>query len=200
MKVRVTRERAILFASILIIIILVALLFQQVKLLVALLIQQIKFPLYSLNYHGMKISFRINLRDAKDVKVYPSENAVRDEIMNQFVDNITIVYKPNESINSHYAVEVFEIVNKLAVAYRLKFGYIPNFNVVNVTSYENLTGSSSNPKIALVHPIYSNETSVRLDNHVIYIQGQNATSWQDQLKNFDLATVKFLMVALGIRI
>jgi hypothetical protein len=189
MKVKITRQRAILFASILI-----------VAILIALVIQQIKLPIYSLNYYGTKISFRINLRDAKDVAVYPSEKAVRDEIMNQFVENITIVYKPNESINSHYAVEVFEIVNKLAVAYRLRFGYLPGFNVVNVTSYENLTTTSNNPKIVLVHPIYSNETSVRLEGNVIYIQGKNAMSENEQLRNFDLAVVKFLMVALGIKV
>jgi hypothetical protein len=189
MKVKITRQRAVFFASILIVII-----------SIALLIQQIKLPIYSLNYYGTKISFRINLRDVKDVAVYPNEKAVRDEIMNQFVENITIVYKPNESINSHYAVEVFEIVNKLAVAYKLRFGYMPNFNVVNVTSYENLTATSNNPKIALVHPIYSNETSVRLEGNVIYIKGKNATSWQDQLGNFDLAVVKFLIIALGIEI
>jgi hypothetical protein len=189
MKVKITRQRAILFASILIGII-----------LVALLIQQIKLPIYSLNYYGTKISFRINLRDAKDVAVYPNEKAVRDEIMNQFVENITIFYKPNEPINSHYAVEVFEIVNKLAIAYRLRFGYLPNFNVVNVTSYENLTATPNNPKIVLVHPIYSNETLIRLENHVIYIQGKNATNEKEQLRNFDLAVVKFLMVSLGIKI
>jgi hypothetical protein len=189
MKVKITRQRAILLMSILI-----------VAILVALLIQQIKLPIYSLNYYGTKISFRINLRDAKDVAVYPSEKAVRDEIMNQFVENITIVYKPNESINSHYAVEVFEIVNKLAVAYRLRFGYLPGFNVVNVTSYDNLSGKIQNPIIALVHPIYSNETSVRLENHVIFISGKNATSEREQLRNFDLAMVKFLMATLGINI
>ena len=189
MKVKITRQRAILFASILI-----------VSILLALFIQQVKLPIYSLNYYGTKINFRINLREAKDVAVYPSEEAVRDEIMNQFVENITIVYKPYELINSHYAVEVFEIVNKLAVAYRLRFGYLPNFNVVNVTSYENLTATPNNPKIALVHPIYSNETSVRLEDNIIYIQGKNAKSWQEQLRNFDLATVKFLIVALGIKV
>jgi hypothetical protein len=189
MKVKVTRQRAILFASILIVII-----------LIALLVSQIKLPIYSLNYYGAKLSFRINLRDVKDVTVYPSEKAVRDEIMNQFVENITIVYKPNESINSHYAVEVFEIVNKLAIAYRLRFGYIPNFNVINVTSYENLMAVPSNPKIVLVHPIYSNETSVRLEDNVIYIQGKNAVSEKEQLRNFDLAVVKFLIVALEIKI
>jgi hypothetical protein len=91
-------------------------------------------------------------------------------------------------------------VNKLAIAYKLRFGYIPNFNVVNVTSYENLTATSNNSKIALIHPIYSNVTLVRLEDNVIYIQGKSATSEKEQLRNFDLAVVKFLMVALGIKV
>jgi hypothetical protein len=82
----------------------------------------------------------------------------------------------------------------------MKFAYIPNFNVINVTSYENLNASDKEPAIALIHPIYSNESSVRLDGNIVYVQGKNATSLTGQLRNFDLATAKFLMVALGIKI
>ncbi|MEM5829331.1 MAG: hypothetical protein QW040_00175 [Candidatus Aenigmatarchaeota archaeon] len=161
----------------------------------------IPFPIYSVNYMGVKMRFRVNLRDVKDVVVYPSEETIRKEIMNQLVENITIVFKPGENqTNAHYAIEVFEIVNKLAIAYKLNFAYMPNFKVVNVTSYENLRGRRENPIIALVHPVFSNETSVKLEDHVVYIQGRNATSLREQLKNFDLAVVKFLMSILEIKV
>ncbi|MEM5836516.1 MAG: hypothetical protein QW472_05580 [Candidatus Aenigmatarchaeota archaeon] len=169
--------------------------------LTAIAISQIKPPIYTLDYHGVKLKFRADLRSVDGIKVFPSEKAVREEIMSPFVENITIVYKPgNETINAHYAVEVFEIVNKLAVAYRLKFGYIPKVKVLNVTSYENLEGTAENPIIALIHPIYSNETSIRLEKHVIYIQAENAETLEKQLKNFDSVAIKFIMIALNIKV
>ncbi|MEM5772733.1 MAG: hypothetical protein QXL86_00700 [Candidatus Aenigmatarchaeota archaeon] len=162
---------------------------------------QIKLPISSWNYHGTNLKFRINLRDVEKIEIYPSENAIKKEILNNFVENITIIFKPgDEIINAHYAVEVFEITYKLTVAYKLNLAYIPNFNVINVTSYENLKGTRENPIIALVHPIYSNETSVKLDNHVIYIQGKGARSPAEQLRNFDLAVAKFLMAVLDIKL
>lgn len=161
----------------------------------------IEFPIYSLDYHGVKLNFRRDLRSVDKIPVFPSEKAIREEIMSQMVEKITIVYKPgNETINAHYAVEVFEIVNKLAIAYRLKFGYIPQVKVLNVTDYKNLEGKPESPIIALIHPIYSNETSIKLEKHVIYIQAENAESLEEQLKNFDLVAIKFILIALNIKV
>lgn len=188
MKVKITRRRAILLASLILMLVLIIAVYPYLPL-----------PVYSLNYQGIVLTFRTNLRDAKDVPVYPSEAAVQSEIMNQFIENVTIAFRPGTGEeNAHYAVETYEIVSKLAIAFSKNYGYMPKFNVVNVTSYGNLSGEDQNPIIALVHPVYSNETSVRLDGHVIYVQGKNSTSSRDQLRNFDLATVKFLMVALQI--
>ncbi|MEM5879481.1 MAG: hypothetical protein QXU74_03245 [Candidatus Aenigmatarchaeota archaeon] len=189
-RIKISRQKIIFLVSVLLAILLVIKIYPYIP-----------FPIYSINYLGTKMSFRTNLRDAKNIPVYPSEELVYREIMNQLVENITIVFKPGEGeVNAHYALETFEVVNKLAIAYKKRFGYMPNFNVINITNYENLPGKIQNPIIALVHPIYSNETSVKLDYHVIYIQGKNATSSREQLRNFDLAVAKFLMAALDIKI
>ncbi|MEM5853600.1 MAG: hypothetical protein QW228_04495 [Candidatus Aenigmatarchaeota archaeon] len=173
-----------------------------VSLVLALIIStQLKLPVYSVNYKGKKMNFRTNLRDAEKVVVIPNEKNLREKIFNNLVDNITIVFKPgDELVNAHYAAEVFEITYKLTLAYKLNFAYIPRFNVVNVTSYEGLKGSEENPVVALIHPIYSNETSVRVDDSVVYIQGKNSEKLEEQLRNFDLAVAKFLMVALDIKL
>ena len=42
-----------------------------------------------------------------------------------------------------------------------------------------------------MHPVYANETAVRNEGHVTYISGKT-------FEELDLATVKFLMVVLGI--
>jgi hypothetical protein len=188
MKVKITARRIILLLSVL-----------AFAGLLAVILPKIPWPIYSVNYHGITMSFRVNLREARSVPVYPSEELVYRSLMNSLVENVTIVFKPgSDEENTYYAVEVFEITNKLAIAFQRQFGYMPSFNVKNVTSYDNLAGKIQNPIIALVHPVYSNETSVRLDGHVIFISGNNSSSAKEQLKNFDLAVVKFLMIELGI--
>jgi len=187
MKIKITRTR----------ITLLALLLASAGLLFILL-PRIPWPIYSVDYHDISISFRVNLREARSVPVYPSEELIHRSLMNTLVENVTIVFKPGtDEQNAHYAVEVFEITNKLAIAFSKNFGYMPSFNVKNVTSYENLPGKIQNPIIALVYPA-SNETSVRLDGHVIFIIGKSNPSAKEQLKNFDLAVVKFLMAALDV--
>lgn len=190
MKVKITTQRAILLVLILLFLSLFILLYKNLP-----------SQVYSAEYHGVRMNFRVNLKEAKNVPVYPSEYAIKMEIMNPYVENITIAFIPGSGQqNAHYAVETFEITNKLATAFLVSSGYLPNFNVINVTSYQNLTGKIQNPIIALVHPFYSNETSVRLENHVVFIAGKNATSSSEQLRNFDLATVKFLISVLGIEV
>jgi len=186
MKIKITRRR-IIFLSLLILSVL----------LIAIISPHIPWPVYSVNYYGTTLEFRANLRDAKNVPVYPNGEMVYREIMNPLVENITIAFKPGtEQENAHNAVETFEIVNKLAIAFSKKLGYIPNVNVINFTSYDDLRGKIQNPVIALIHPNYSNETSVILDWHVVFIKGKNSTDPNEQLRNFDLATIKFLMTVL----
>jgi hypothetical protein len=86
-----------------------------------------------------------------------------------------------------------EIITKLVVAYHLKGWSRPEFDAVPVESYAGLSGTSANPLIALVHPVYANRTLVEVKNEVIFIEGKD-------YKGFDLATVRFLMAVLGIDI
>jgi hypothetical protein len=190
MKVKITRGKAIALV-----------LFTLIILLAIAVYPYLPLPVYSANYYGTIMNFRVNLKDAENVPVYPNEQVAGEEIMNQLVENITIAFKPGTGEeNAHYALETSEIVYKLAIAFQKRFGYMPKVNVINVTSYDNLPGKIQNPIIALIHPVYSNETSVRLDGHVFFIAGKNSTSTKEQLKNFDLATVKFLMTALGLKL
>ena len=158
-------------------------------------ISYIPKPITSRYFYGIKLNFRADLRQASKIPVYPIEDVVNTELINPLVKNITIVYKfstPEE--NSYYAIEAFEIANKLYYAYRVSGYDVPKFITMNVSSYENLPGKIQNPIIALVAPSYSNETAVIADTgHIVFIKAKN-------LKEFDLATVKFLMSALRIEV
>jgi len=161
-------------------------------------------PITMIDYKGTVLAFRTDLREAAKVPVYPGESELYRDTMHQLVQNVTIVFKDAGSDgNPYYIVEEVEIVNKMKLAYMLTFGTTdpntgevtpamsPGFDAMEVGSYENLPGKIQNPIIAIVHPKFANETSVRNDGHVTFISGTD-------LHQLDLATVKFLMVELGI--
>ena len=162
-------------------------------------------PITSWDYRGNTVNFRVDLREADKVPVYPHETGVYLDIMHPLVQNITIAFKDaGSSENPYYVVEEFEIINKMRIAYgyilgtKTESGYIasqdiPTFNAIEVSSYENLPGKIQNPIIALVHPVYANETSVRNEGHVTVISGKTP-------HEFDLAVAKFLMVILDIEL
>jgi len=151
-------------------------------------------PITEINYDGIVLGFRADLKEAKNVPVYPNEQTLYDELMNPLVENITIAVKSAGDGNPIYSVQTLELVTKLEIAY-LELGLNPSFNrqPLITESYENLRGEPQNPIIALVHPMYSNETMIRIEDDVVFIKAKD-------YNDFDLAIVKLLMVALRIKI
>ena len=156
-------------------------------------------PLKTWNYKGLVLTFRSDLREANKVPVYPGETQVYLDTMHPLVKNVTIAYK-DVGEYGYYATEAFEITYKMRLAYMNLVGseegstfQVPPFDVESVEQYAHLPGKIQNPIIALVHPIYANETAVRNEGHVTYISGETC----DEL---DLATTKFLMIVLGIEL
>lgn len=149
-------------------------------------------PIKSWRIGNFVFVFRADLREANKIPVYPSKDAVYLKLINPIVKNVTIAFKDAGEENYYYSLETYEIVYKLSLFYKIK-GMEVNFDSMQVDSYENLPGKFQNPIIALVHPKFSNETAIRIEDHVIYIQGKTA-------EEFDLATVKFLVSAMGIEV
>jgi hypothetical protein len=190
-KVKIRLSRNVLF-FVIAVALLTSLIFVYVRL--------VPRPITALNYKGQIVEFRDDLRKAADVPVYPGDNQVYLDTMHTLVKNVTIAFKDaGEKENGYYIVEEFEIITKMTLAYRnllagqpgLSEEDMPSFNAMPVEEYANLPGKIQNPIIALVHPKYANETAVRNEGHVTYISGTN-------YKDFDLATIRFLMVVLGI--
>lgn len=187
--VELTRNQLIFISAISILIIVVALAYVYIP-----------RPIYTYDYNGIPLSFRADLREAAKVPIYPSEGFIYYELRGGLAKNITLVFIPVEGENAIYSASGFEISYKLGLLFKL-LGRNITIDTKNVTSYENLPGKIQHPIIALVHPKFSNETSVRLDRgHVIYISGLPGSDPINPYRNFDLAAVKFLMVILGINI
>jgi hypothetical protein len=152
-------------------------------------------PIYSVNYKGEIFNFRVDLREASKIPSYPNQEAFYELLISPSIENITIAFVPVEGENGIYVAEAFELTYKLSLIYKKEFGKIPKFNGINISSYENveLYANAKSPYLVLVHPRYANETSLRLNEHAIFISGKSE-------KELDLATAKLLMICLGIRI
>jgi hypothetical protein len=174
-------------------------------------------PVTVVGFNGETLGFRVDLRQADKVEVRPDEatlinqmvragrqiDAQGNVIFRKPLRNITIVFKSTISNDTSkpntmgwYTVQVTEIIKKMTALYHGKLGTPVSFQVKEVSSYEGLKGSNTAPIVALVHPDLADGTyvSVDPDNDVVIISGG------DSLKDFDLATEKFLMVVMGIKV
>jgi hypothetical protein len=148
-----------------------------------------KIPDNEYDFHGARMPFRASLKEAQNISIYPDNETIYDIFWNIGVENVTIAFV-NSSDTSMVAVEAFEITHKMKFAYML-YELDVGFDAKKLESYENITATQNNPVIVLVPPSFSNETIVKADDRVVYIKAKD-------LKDFDLATVKFLMTVLAI--
>ena len=168
-------------------------------------------PVYTTYFGEQLVGFRADLREAQKVDVLPSEDVLYSQIVRppttrgpngqiifrRSLTNVTIVFKEvSRDKMGWYTVQVSEIISKLTALYKGKYGVDLNFGIAQVDSYGEVNGTNAAPIILLVHPEIAEGTYVEADNdrNVITISGG------DSLKDFDRATVKFLMVALGIEV
>lgn len=162
-------------------------------------------PITSWNYKGNMLTFRDDLREAQKINAYSDEPAISNVFASIAVRNITIVYAEGASDIGYVTVEAAELSYKLLIAY-LEAGYMRYNKTMSfipmgfieisagpVKSYEGLSGTPANPLIALVPPSMADETSVSVKDNVIYVKGKT-------LKDFDLATMKLLMIVLDIKV
>jgi hypothetical protein len=171
------------------------------------------FPITSWNYEGRNVVFRTDLRSAQSVpmtstnpSVTDVDTSVLDSLVRPDVVNITFVFQPTDDKNNAlYIVEETELIKALTLSYlsitptELQ-PYMPNFNAVAVNSYEGITATQLNPKIVLVHPNFGNETAVRQDGYIIYVEARNTGNFDSNKLQFDLATERLMMALLTIKI
>jgi hypothetical protein len=154
-------------------------------------------------FAGIKLNFRANLDEAKTVPVYPNEMSLRNVILNESVEEISIAYIPhgNESIeNSFYFADSFELAYKLTIINKYYFGVVKPINSVPVNSILEAysLSSSSKPVIMLIGPPHSNSTMVNVTNYFIEVQGKSFEEVNRTYTDLDLATDKLLLVLMEV--
>lgn len=168
-------------------------------------------PVYTVDFNGEQLSFREDIKEAQKVEVIPGEAELRQQmvklpvssdsgsvVIRKGITNVTIVFMSTGSQENMgwYTVEVSEIIKKLTAFYRGQHGIDVKFAIAETENYEDLRGTNTAPIVALVHPDIADGTFVEVDSdrNVVTISGG------DSLRDFDLATIKFLTTVLGIEI
>ena len=149
------------------------------------------------NFYGTELQFRADLGSANNVSVYPDKESILNKVWDPEITRIHIVYVLTSNTseeNSLIALNAFEVRYKLDVAYNNpKFNWANGFTSEELQSFENISQANNTLVIVLVLPSLSDKTAVEMDGDIVYIKGQTA-------RDFDLATIKFLMSALNITV
>lgn len=170
-------------------------------------------PITTWNYEGRVVGFRTDLRAAQKIpiienipNVNDADQNIRAALIRGDVQNITFLFEPTDDKNNAlYILEETELIKALTDAYipvtqtELQ-PTIPNFNAVAVDNYTGITATQLNPKIVLVHPNFGNETVVRQDGYIIYVEAKNTGNFDSNKLQFDLATERLMMALLTIKI
>ncbi|MBS7657520.1 hypothetical protein KEJ33_06325 [Candidatus Bathyarchaeota archaeon] len=141
-------------------------------------------------YDGYELEFRADLREASKIQV-PGEDQVHDLFWNEEVKNVTIGFKRTNDMGLT-GIEAFEITYKLRLAYLIAKRDV-GISAEELDSFANSNSTRQNPFVALIPPSISNETAIRVSENTVFISGKDS-------KDFDLITVKFLIIVLGIRL
>jgi len=147
-------------------------------------------PLTEINYFGVPMKFREDIRLARDIAVYPNETYLKSIFRNKNIERITIGILNYTNETNVIGVEAVEITFKLSTFYSL----VPMKVTIKgkeIGSLYEIEGNATNPLIIIIPPSIANETSVRVENYTVFISGKS-------LKELDLATIKFITIVLGI--
>ena len=152
-------------------------------------------PMTRYDWDGTPVSFRADLRQAQNVSAYPDEKSIYNEIWNPGVYRVKIAYVSTENVSSEngmLAAEAFEVRFKLDLAYK-KHNWENEFSTLESKSFDNLSSANDTMIVAIYRPSQSDRTGVELNGNIVSIKG---TTQQD----LDLATMKFLMIAMNITV
>ena len=150
-------------------------------------------------FAGVTLNFRSNLDEAINVPVYPNNTALRGVLLSNDVQEIGIAYIPEDSKNSFYLADSFELAYKLTIINKYYFNVTKPIDSIPVnSSLEALSlASSQKPIIMLVGPPETSDTLVNVAGYFITVQGESLEEVNRTYTDLDLATDKLLLVLMS---
>jgi hypothetical protein len=148
-------------------------------------------PVKYVKYKNIIFAFRDDVKAAERIPVYPNEKIVGQQFWDYKIQNITILFKPDEEYNKYYQLAAFELTYKLSQMYMTLRPLIieKGFSAQEIENFDNITREDGVLKIILVPPEYSNQTIVKASSNRIYIHFKSP-------RDLDLAVIRTILCAL----
>jgi hypothetical protein len=153
---------------------------------------------YQRDFAGNNLNFRADLDEARKIPVYPNETTLRNIILNNNVEEIVVAYIPNDTENSYYLADSFELAYKLTIINRYFFKKVKPIDSIPVNSSLEAfyMSSAQKPVILLFGPSKTNSTMVNALGYLIAVQGRSLEEKNVTYTELDLATDKLLLVLM----
>ncbi|MCX8179263.1 MAG: hypothetical protein N3E38_00795 [Candidatus Aenigmarchaeota archaeon] len=148
-------------------------------------------PVRHVKYKNIVFEFRDDVKKAEKIKVYPNEKILGKQFWDYKIQNITLMFKPDDNYNKYYQLAAFELTYKLKKMYMSLRPLIieKNFEAREIENFDNITREEGVLKIIFVPPEQSNETIIKVSSNRIYLH------WETP-RDLDLATIKIILSAL----
>lgn len=177
--------------------------------------QQAPQSQYQFKFANETLNFRADLNKAALVATSPDGQAIRNVIIYSNVSNIKISYVPDERFNGFYAADSFEIAYKIVIIFKHYYG-INGYLYAGENGENCMFFEETGKRICIIsEPLLSandisagdaerviflsaaNETSVSLNNNIIYIKGKDFSEKDRKYTDLDLAADRFLLTLMG---
>jgi len=158
------------------------------------------YDAYSKEFAGINLRFRANLDEARKVPVYPNETTLAAVLLNNDVEEIGIAYVPDDSQNSYYLADSYELAYKLTIINKYYFNKTKPLSSIPLnSSLEALTiATKQKPVIMLMGPSQTNSTLINVVGYFITVQGKSFEEINTNYTDLDLATDKLLLVLMEL--
>ncbi|MEM5801179.1 MAG: hypothetical protein QW350_02255 [Candidatus Aenigmatarchaeota archaeon] len=148
-------------------------------------------PVKYVKYKNIVFGFRDDVKKAEKINVYPNEKILGQQFWDYKIQNITILFKPDDNYNKYYQLAAFELTYKISQMYMTLRPLIieKNFSAQSIDNFDNITREEGVLKIILIPPEQSNETIIKVSSNRVYIYWKNP-------RDLDLAVMKTILSAL----
>ncbi|MEM5777176.1 MAG: hypothetical protein QXJ06_01880 [Candidatus Aenigmatarchaeota archaeon] len=148
-------------------------------------------PVKYVKYKNIIFAFRDDVKKAEKVSVYPNEKMLGQQFWDYKIQNITILFKPDDNYNKYYLLAAFEFTYKLKQMYMTLRPLIIEKSISSkeIDNFDNINREDGILKIILIPPEKSNETIIKLSSNRVYIYWKNP-------RDLDLAVIKTILSAL----
>jgi len=158
---------------------------------------------YEVNYYGNNMLFNSNLEIAKDIKVMPNEQVLKETLIGYEVVGIQFAYYQNDTEAAYYMKGLMPFASKYTKLNKIIWNYdiTEHYTYTVLNSTDDMPNATiTEPAILLIGPAYTDETYIEVDNNIVKVYAADLTLRQGkyaQYTDYDLALDKIILVLMN---